>query len=131
MHRFALALTLTTLAPVVDAAQMYGAEYQQCNQNTTVGIVDCLDKQAKHWDTRLNKSYKELMSRSDAAQQTPLKLAQRAWITYRDANCTFYGSGEGSLSRIEAVECLRAMTKERSCELEAANLAEGRPSPGC
>jgi hypothetical protein len=55
---------------------------------------------------------------------TTRKAAQRAWIKYRDANCVFYGSASGSLSQIEAAECLRAMVKERACELRSASQAE-------
>ncbi|GAA4412829.1 hypothetical protein GCM10011450_24500 [Advenella faeciporci] len=112
-------------------AQMFNQEYEKCNQNTTVSIVDCVNKQAKKWDTRLNKSYKALMERSDAAQQAPLKSAQRQWIQYRDANCQFYALGDGSISQINAAECLRAMTQERTCEIEAANRYEGGPQAGC
>ncbi len=112
-------------------AQMFNQEYEKCNQNTTVSIVDCVNKQAKKWDTRLNKSYKALMERSDAAQQAPLKSAQRQWIQYRDANCQFYALGDGSISQINAAECMRAMTQERTCEIEAANRYEGGPQAGC
>lgn len=112
-------------------AQMFNQEYEKCNQSTTVSIVDCVNKQAKKWDTRLNKSYKALMERSDAAQQAPLKSAQRQWIQYRDANCQFYALGDGSISQINAAECMRAMTQERTCEIEAANRYEGGPQAGC
>ena len=112
-------------------AQMFNQEYEKCNQNTTVSIVDCVNKQAKKWDTRLNKSYKALMERSDAAQQATLKSAQRQWIQYRDANCQFYALGDGSISQINAAECMRAMTQERTCEIEAANRYEGGPQAGC
>lgn len=112
-------------------AQMFNQEYEKCNQSTTVSIVDCVNKQAKKWDTRLNKSYKALMERSDAAQQAPLKSAQRQWIQYRDANCQFYALGDGSISQINAAECLRAMTQARTCEIEAANRYEGGPQAGC
>ena len=36
--------------PVTCPAQMYGAEYIECNENTTVGIVDCLVNATKQWD---------------------------------------------------------------------------------
>lgn len=122
---------LMMILPVVCFAEMYGPDYEKCSQDTTIGIVDCLNKEAKHWDKRLNGSYKELMNRIEAGQQAPLKAAQRAWIKYRDANCAFYGSASGSLSQIEAAECLRAMVKERACELRLASQAEAPPDQEC
>ena len=127
LHSAPVLLVLSTSA----AAQMYGPDYQQCNQRSTVDIVDCVKASAKTWDKRLNTAYQALMQRSDPAQKEPLKAAQRSWIQYRDGNCRFYASGEGSISQVEAAECLRAMTQQRSCELEAANNQEGRIGLGC
>lgn len=124
-------LSLVLLAPATCLAEMYGPEYQQCNQNTTLSIVECVDKQTQKWDQRLNASYQALMQRSYAEQKEPLKAAQRLWIKYRDANCGFYGAREGTIRYIEAAECLRVMTKLRTCEMDAANVAEGGPPPGC
>lgn len=122
-------LLLALSAPV--AAQMYGADYEECNQQSSADIVDCLGASAKTWDRRLNGAYKALMARSDPAQKEPLKAAQRLWVQYRDANCAFYASGDGSLSQIAAAECQRAMTQQRACELEVANMQEGAAGQGC
>ena len=129
MKRTALMLLLAM--PGFCTAEMYGAEYEQCNKASTAGIVECVQHQAKQWDRRLNSAYKDLMARSDPAQQMPLKAAQRLWIKYRDANCGFYAAGEGSIRQIESAECLRAMTKQRTCELRAANQQEGGVTPEC
>lgn len=122
---------IVMLVPGAGLAEMYGPEYQQCNQNSTVDIVDCVDRLAQKWDKRLNSAYKALMQRSYEGQKEPLKAAQRLWIKYRDANCGFYGSREGSIRQIEAAECLRVMNKQRTCEMESANLGEGSPPAGC
>lgn len=121
------------IAPIPSLAKMYDAEYQQCNKDrSTLSIVDCVQNLTKQWDKRLNSSYKELMERSETAQQASLKSAQRLWIKYRDANCGFYSAGEGSISQIDAIECLRSMTQARTCELQAANnRGEGGPSAEC
>ncbi len=113
------------------AAQMYGPDYAKCSDRTTVDIVDCVNASTKSWDRRLNTSYQALLQRSEPGQREPLKAAQRLWIQYRDANCRFYAHGAGSISQIEAAECLRAMVQQRTCEIEAANIGEGRPNAGC
>jgi uncharacterized protein YecT (DUF1311 family) len=68
----------------------------------------------------LNSAYQSLKQRISPDQADPLKSAQRLWMQYRDANCRFYGSQEGSIRQIQAAECLRAMTQERALELEQA-----------
>lgn len=130
MRQLALPILFLALSASADA-QMYDAEYEACNQQSTAEIVDCVSASAKTWDRRLNGAYKALIARSDPGQKEPLKAAQRLWVQYRDANCQFYGSGEGSISQIAAAECLRAMTQQRACEMEAANMQEGAAGQGC
>jgi uncharacterized protein YecT (DUF1311 family) len=47
-----------------------------------------------------------------------LRAAQRLWIQYRDANCLYYGLGEGTIAWLDAGECMRSMTEARARELE-------------
>jgi len=129
--RHLLVLTLFFPLGASAAAQMYGPDYVKCRERSTANIVDCLKASTQAWDRRLNTAYQALMQRSDPAQKDPLKAAQRLWIQYRDANCRFYASGEGSISQIEGAECQRAMTQQRTCELEAANNQEGGAGSGC
>ena len=132
MRRFALLLLPMFCFHAPAMAQMFGPGYAPCGeQQSTSGSVDCVAAKTKVWDRRLNASYKALAARSDPAQREPLKAAQRLWIQYRDANCRFYALGEGTIHQIEAVECERAMTRQRACEMETANLGEGQPAADC
>lgn len=100
---------------------MFNSNYSPCGDKpSTVEIVACVDAKTKIWDDRLNKAYKELPKRIDAGQLDPLKEAQRLWIKYRDTNCMFYGSQQGSIRQIQAAECRRSMTRDRALELEQA-----------
>ena len=72
------------------------------------------------WDRRLNAAYVASQKRIDAGQRDPLRAAQRLWIQCRDATCRFYGLEEGTIRRVQATGCLRALTEARSLELEAA-----------
>jgi uncharacterized protein YecT (DUF1311 family) len=58
------------------------------------------------------------MKKAEASQRDQLQAAQRLWIQYRDANCMYYALGQGSISRINAAECLRRMTESRAKEFE-------------
>jgi len=68
----------------------------------------------------MNAAYKALQAQVDAAQRQPLLAAQRLWVQYRDANCAFYGTPDGSMRKVEGAECLRSMTEDRARELEKA-----------
>lgn len=93
-------------------------EQQQCYQLDTVGIVDCLGGRTAAWDARLNAAYRKAVAAAAGEQRERLRDAQRLWMRYRDANCGFYGAGEGSIRLVEAAECLRRMTEARARELE-------------
>ena len=41
------------------------------------------------------------MKNAEGKQREQLRVAQRLWVQYRDANCLYYDLGEGT-SRIEA-----------------------------
>jgi uncharacterized protein YecT (DUF1311 family) len=71
-------------------------------------------------DQRLNAAYKALQARIEAAQRQPLLSEQRLWVQYRDANCGFYGTQDGSIRQVQAAECIRSMTEDRARELEKA-----------
>lgn len=100
------------------ADEWYGPEYARCRDQSTAGIVQCVDALTKTWDGRLNRAYQTLMVQQDPKQKQALRDAQRLWIKYRDANCGFYAGGPGTISQVKAAECLRVMTKQRTIELE-------------
>lgn len=119
------------LLPLTLRAEMYDKEYQTCSHQSTADLVECVDALTQKWDDYLNESYRALKQRSNDDQIETLTIAQRLWIAYRDANCTFYGTGEGTITRVQAAACMRAMTKSRACELHSANRWEGVPPGPC
>lgn len=87
---------------------------------TTVGMIECITAEAQRQDVLLNKAYKNLMAELPAARKTQLQQAQRAWISYRDANCGFYYDPDGgSMARVSANDCVMRSTAERARELES------------
>ena len=100
------------------SAEMYDAEYRGCAGDSSIATVECLTRKTAAWDASLNANYSAALRQVDLQQRDPLRQAQRLWIQYRDANCRFYGMREGSLRQIQAAECLRSMTADRSRELK-------------
>jgi uncharacterized protein YecT (DUF1311 family) len=117
MKNLVLASALILLAATPGLAEP--SEVEKCGDaSSTMEIVQCLGARTKVWDARLNAAYQKLLSSLAGAQHDKLRAAQRLWIQYRDANCGYYGAGEGTISRIDAAECMRRMTQERAQELE-------------
>jgi uncharacterized protein YecT (DUF1311 family) len=90
---------------------------QSCD-GSTVEMVECLKAKTAEWDTRMTMAYQKALKEAGAAQREQLRAAQRLWIQYRDANCLYYGMGDGTIARIDVGECMRNMTEARARELE-------------
>ena len=88
-----------------------------CDGNT-FEMVECLKARTAQWDKRMTIAYQQALKDAVPAQHDQLRAAQRLWIRYRDANCLYYGLGEGTIARLDAGECMRSMTEVRAKELE-------------
>jgi len=110
------AAALVALASVVHAGDQ-GDPETACDGNT-FQMVECLKARTAQWDKRMGIAYQQAMKDAAPAQREQLRAAQRLWIQYRDANCLYYGMGEGTIARIDAGECMRGMTETRARELE-------------
>ena len=101
------------------SARAQPGELETCGESgVTIEIVQCLQKRTIAWDRRLNAAYQKRLGSLAGRQRELLQAAQRLWVHYRDANCSFYAAGEGTISRVEAADCLRTMTETRARELE-------------
>jgi uncharacterized protein YecT (DUF1311 family) len=109
------ALVSTVLATAAQAGDQ--GDPRSCD-GSTAEMVECLKAQTAQWDKRMTIAYQQVMKNAAAAQRDQLRAAQRLWIQYRDANCLYYGMGEGTIARVDAGECLRRMTEARAREFE-------------
>jgi uncharacterized protein YecT (DUF1311 family) len=117
MLRFVIcAAAVFALASVAQAGDQGDGE-QSCDGNT-YQMVECLKAKTAEWDKRLNLAYQKAVQDAGSAQRDQLRAAQRLWVQYRDANCLYYGMGEGTIARLDAGECMRSMTEARAKELE-------------
>jgi uncharacterized protein YecT (DUF1311 family) len=88
---------------------------------STYEMVDCLKAKTAYWDKRMTIAYQELLKSVGSKQREQLRAAQRLWIQYRDANCLYYGLGDGTIARIDSGECMRSMTEARARELDGSS----------
>ena len=113
---------------IISAAALIGAaafafagdqgEPEKNCDGSTYEIVECLKAKTAEWDKRMTLADQQALKDAQPKQREQLRVAQRLWIQYRDANCLYYGLGEGTIARIDAGECMRSMTEARARELE-------------
>jgi len=117
MLRLCLSAALTAALVSAACAGDQGDPDQACD-GSTLQMVDCLKAKTAQWDKRMTIAYQQAIKDAPQQQRDQLRAAQRLWIQYRDANCLYYGMGEGTIARIDAGECMRKMTEARARELE-------------
>src|SRR5262249_40033663 len=79
------------------AAACVGLISAPCINEDTATAVACQERETRIWDELLNKAFQDARAHLDSVAGGALKDAQRAWIAFRDAKCTFsekvYGDG--------------------------------------
>ena len=110
----------TLTAPANDTSGVTPPSKQLTIMNTGASRTLCINKipLTSTSTKRMTIAYQQAMKDAPSQQRDQLRAAQRLWIQYRDANCLYYGMGEGTIARIDAGECMRNMTKARAEELE-------------
>ncbi|MFK8251495.1 lysozyme inhibitor LprI family protein [Ancylobacter terrae] len=97
------------------------AHAQDCADQTQGGLNICAIAAFKKADDRLNAIYRQITARlkDDADTRGLLVAAQRAWLGFRDAECTFLTSpaAQGSIHPMLVAQCREALTLKRVAEL--------------
>ncbi|MFW8615899.1 MULTISPECIES: lysozyme inhibitor LprI family protein [Mesorhizobium] len=104
MRRMFLAACLVLLA----AASVARAQECDRSDDSQQMMNICAGEDYQAADARLNTAYQNLTSSDDANGKRLLQVAQRAWITFRDAECAHStaASEGGSIHSMEVSQCL-------------------------
>ncbi|NOT58838.1 MAG: DUF1311 domain-containing protein [Acidobacteria bacterium] len=88
------------------------------DQNT---MNRCAQEEFQKADAALNKAYQQLLPKLEAAHKEKLKMAQRAWIAFRDAHCECeaFAFDGGSMQPLIRFSCMAAETNARTKQLQA------------
>lgn len=101
---------------------------EACNRNddSQTMMTICAGQDYAAADAKLNRAYQKLAKDGDADTLKLLKTAQRAWISFRDAECAYAtaGSAGGSIHPMEVSMCLTTVTEDRIKQIEADNTCE-------
>lgn len=83
---------------------------------------ECADASFEKSDSQLNELYKQIEGRlkNDADTKKLLVMAQRAWVSFRDAECSFSSSEVtgGSMYPMVVASCKDALTQSRIKEFQ-------------
>src|ERR1700722_20831748 len=104
-------------------APMAVALAQDCaNATSQMAMNVCADQAYRKTDAELNAVYKQINDRlKDDKETTKLLVsAQKAWLAFRDAECTFStsASAQGSVYPMLVAQCRDGLTSKRIDELK-------------
>jgi uncharacterized protein YecT (DUF1311 family) len=122
-----LALLLTTPLHAQFAPHPIEAELTRCLESpegmSTHGMRACMGAATEAWDKELNRVWRELMAELPTAPKEQLRVAQRKWIAFRDAELEAiagaYGAMGGSMFLIMHADAVSTLTRDRVRQLDA------------
>jgi uncharacterized protein YecT (DUF1311 family) len=110
-----------TLAQSSGNLQLLPGQTNCKNLQTQAAIANCAILFSQASNKKLNQIYQQLRASLKGSQREKLLVdAQLAWISFRDANCTFEKSRfeGGSIATTIYYGCIDEMTKQRANKLE-------------
>jgi uncharacterized protein YecT (DUF1311 family) len=101
-----------------------GAGNECQNAATTSAMRACENARFDDAQRELGVAYQDLLMHLDGGQKQKLRVAQRAWIRFRDTNADFQASlaKGGTLAPLIRTATLTEMTKARTSELKKSTL---------
>ncbi len=111
-------------AVLIGALALAGAQAvaTECPDQTQAGLNQCSAAAYAKADEALNRAYKEIQQRfkQDSVSSELFVKAQKSWIAFRDAECSFSSSGVSGGSAYPMIYelCLEMVTKERTKRLQ-------------
>lgn len=118
-----LALPLVFMTFLASGSTVYAAPSCDKGDTSQAGLNECYGKAYKKSDDELNALYKQITARlkDNAAAAKLLVTAQKAWVTFRDAECNFStsNSAQGSVYPMVQSICLDGLTSQRIKDLKS------------
>ncbi len=90
---------------------------------STHGQIECTDQSAVAWDRELNRVFQALIKALDKPQADALRVSQRQWVKFRDAEIAalmeVYSALDGSMYQVMHVQAVSALTRDRALQLQS------------
>lgn len=100
------------------ADEKINCKSQDLNQ---MQLDQCAGQDFTKSDAKLNRLYRDMLGRYDAANGAKFKAAERAWIAWRDAECDYEtnGTAGGTINSMMFTMCKTSKSDARIQELTA------------
>ncbi|MCT7976367.1 lysozyme inhibitor LprI family protein [Laspinema olomoucense] len=124
---------LMTIAPGWHQSSAVAQPRLNCdNPQSQNDMNACARQRWEATDRELNRIYQTLVPQLSNSRRQQLVTAQRAWITFRDAECSFYSSiaEGGSMQPMLRSGCLANLTEIRNSELYQYRRGQIPPAQG-
>ena len=103
------------------------AELTRCMETpegmSTQGMRHCIDQSQAAWDKELNRLWRELMAELGPEAKEKLRVSQRQWLAFRDAEYqalnSAYGAMSGTMFQPMHAEALANITRDRAGQLDS------------
>ena len=123
----ALAPTLATADDTFPDQHPIEAALSACMETpegmSTHGMRQCIDQANSAWDGELNRIWRELMRELGPEAKQELRLAQRQWLAFRDAEykalASAYGAMSGSMFQPMHADAVANVTRDRVRQLDS------------
>ena len=117
---FAAALCFVCPLTARPGVQTTGSGSDCKDAATTAAMRTCENTRYQKAEQDLNAAFNELMRQLDADQKSKLRVAQSAWMRFREANADFEAATVrgGTLAPLLKVSTLADMTEARAAELK-------------
>jgi hypothetical protein len=111
---------LASITALPAEAEMFGPGFQPCGDN--LHTRRCRVRTGKHQrgGSAVACSLQGAANSDRHRSTSTVAGGATAVVQYRDANCGFYGTQDGSIGQVQGAECIRSMTEDRAHELEKA-----------
>jgi uncharacterized protein YecT (DUF1311 family) len=117
----AYASALLISGALVNASSCFAARPECVNAATQTAMDECIGRAMKASDQQLNETYRALLAKVSKNGGDQLRKAQRAWLTWRDAQCQFntMGTAGGTINSSMYALCIDELTQEQTRRLDA------------
>lgn len=89
---------------------------------TTVGMCDCIYKSLAMWDKKLNNTYKQILLKLNPIQKQKLISSQRQWVIFKEKEISLidetYGKAQGTMWLMVRADAVMQITRSRTNDLE-------------
>jgi uncharacterized protein YecT (DUF1311 family) len=88
---------------------------------STAEMLNCVNGQYREADAELNRVYRQLTAQLSEQRREQLKVAQQAWLSFRDKNAAFAAGvvEGGTMAALVEVTELTTMTRFRTEQLRS------------